>query len=181
MKKASLILIAVLFQSLAFSQTKWQQTSASATFVIKNRGSNVSGHFGNLNTTLVFSPDNLAASSLKGSVEVSSFNTGITKRDKDLQGETYFDAGKHKVIEVSSTKLVKKGTQYSGTFNVTIKGVTKQVEIPFQFVQNGNNAEFKGGFTINRRDYGVGDKSGLAFFMSDDAHVNIDVKASKSK
>lgn len=179
MKNIVLILMASFLQGIAFGQTKWQQTSGTVSFTIKNRGSNVSGHFGGLHTTLVFSPGNLAASSLKGSVDISSINTGIGKRDKDLQGETYFDAAKHKLIEVSSTRLIKKGAQYSGTFNVTIKGVTKQVEIPFQFIQNGKTAEFKGSCTINRKDYGVGGESGLAFFMSDDAHVNIDILAKK--
>jgi polyisoprenoid-binding protein YceI len=179
MKNILLILMAFFVQGIAFGQVTWQQTSGSVSFDIKNRGSKVNGHFGDLHTTLVFSPDKLAASSLKGYVAVSTINTGIDKRDKDLQGETYFDADKHKLIEVSSTKLVKNGSQYSGTFNVTIKGVTKQVEMPFQFIQNGNTAEFKGSCTINRKDYGVGGESGLAFFMSDDAHVNIDILAKK--
>jgi polyisoprenoid-binding protein YceI len=139
-------------------------------------GSTVKGHFGRLNTTLVFSPDKLASSSLRGSVEVGTINTGNKTRDKDLQDNKYFNAARYKLIEVRSTALSRRGAQYTGTFNVTIKGVTRQVEIPFDFIQNGRNGEFKAGFTINRRDFGVGTKSGLAMALSDDVRVNIDVR-----
>ena len=176
MKKKFLVPCFALFLSpaIVFSQTTWKQTSASVEFKIKNAGINVTGRFSGLTTSLVFSPDKLASSSLKGSVGVSTIKTGIDKRDKDLQEDTYFNTGKFKTIEVKSTKISKKGSQYSGVFNVTIKGVTKQVEIPFQFTQHGNEAEFKGSFTINRRDFGVGGKT---LTMSDDAEVTIDVKA----
>lgn len=61
-------------------------------------------------------------------------------------------------------------------FNITIKGVTKQVEIPFEFNQVGDEAEFKGSFTINRRDYGVGNRT---LTMSEDVTVSINIKAKK--
>src|SRR5438874_2255915 len=132
MKTSMLLLVLGLATPLAgFSQTHWQQTSGNVTFTIKNMGSNVEGHFGAPNTTLIFSPDKLGTSSLKGNVAVSGINTGIKKRDKDLQGDKYFDAGKYKLIEVASTKITGSGNKFNGTFNVTIKGVTKQVEMPF--------------------------------------------------
>jgi polyisoprenoid-binding protein YceI len=178
MKKMFLVLLlSVISPWMLLGQTKWQQTAGSVSFAIKNRGSNVNGRFGGLKTTLVFSPEKLSASSLKGSVDVSTINTGNGKRDKDLKEENYFDAGKHTTIEVVSTKLAKKGAQYTGTFNVTMKGITRQVEIPFDFIEKGNTGEFKSNFSINRRDFGIGGKSGLAFFMADDAHVTIDIKA----
>jgi polyisoprenoid-binding protein YceI len=177
MKSIVFTSILLLAQLTSFSQTKWTATSGSVTFTIKNMGSTVKGHFGRLNTTLLFSPDKLASSSLRGSVQVGTINTGNSTRDGDLQGDKYFNADQYKLIEVRSTRLSKKGTQYIGTFNVTMKGVSKQVEIPFDFIQHGRDAEFKASFTINRRDFGIGSKSGLAMTMSDDVNVIIDVKA----
>jgi polyisoprenoid-binding protein YceI len=166
----------LLSPAIAFSQTTWKSTTGTVSFTIKNAGVTVTGRFSGLSTGLVFSPDKLASSSLKGSVGVGTIKTGIDKRDEDLKGDKYFDEGKYKLIDVKSAKLYKKGNQYAGLFNITIKGVTKQVEIPFQFTQTGDNAEFKGDFTINRRDFGVGGKT---LTMSDDAHVTIEVKAKK--
>ena len=157
-----------------FSQTVWKAYSSSISFKIKNAGVTVTGRFDSLQAHLVFSPDKLGTSSLKGNVAVSTIKTGIDKRDKDLKKEGYFDAEKYRTITIASTKLYKKGTQYAGMFNVTIKGTTKQIEIPFDFIQHTNEAEFSGNFTINRRDFGVG---GSSMIMADDLNVTIVVKA----
>jgi polyisoprenoid-binding protein YceI len=166
--------IVMLFFSAAQAQTTWKMTSGEVSFKIKNAGVSVTGRFSGLNTKLVFSPDKLSSSSLSGSLEVGTIKTGIDKRDEDLKADKYFDAAKYKIIEMKSTKLSKKGDKYVGTFSVTMKGVTKQVEVPFEFIQKGQDAEFKGTFSINRRDYGVGGKT---LTMSDDANVTIDIKA----
>jgi polyisoprenoid-binding protein YceI len=177
MKRILFAAACLLFPIMAFSQTTWNANKGIVTFKIKNAGSNVDGSFTGMQATLVFSPDKLDASQLGGTVQVSTINTGISQRDHDLQGEKYFNAGKYPSIEIKSTKLYQKGNGYAGMFNVTIKGTTKQVEIPFTFTQNGNEAEFSGSFGINRRDFGVGTKGGLGMMLSDDVHVSIDVKA----
>lgn len=170
----TIVLLFLLFPVFAFAQTKWQPVTYNVSFKIKNAGVIVSGKFTGLKTDLKFSPDKLNTSHLKGTVEVPTIKTGIGKRDEDLKNEKYFNAKKYNLIEVASTKLYKKDAQYAGMFNVTIKGVTKQVEIPFEYIQNGKEAEFKGTFIINRRDYGVGGKT---LTMSEDADVTIYIKA----
>ena len=138
------------------------------------RGVTVTGRFTGQKTTLVFDSADLAKSELVGSVEVATIKTGIDKRDRDLQATNYFNADKYKLIELRSTKLYKKDAQYAGMFNVTIKGITKQIEIPFEYNKTGNDAEFKGSFPLNRRDFGVG---GSSMMMSDNLTVNISIKA----
>ena len=176
MNKLFLIVALCFAPFFGFSQAHWQATSGEVMFKIKNAGVTVTGRFSGLKTALVFSADKPGSSSLKGSVDVATIKTGIDKRDQDLLGDKYFDAAKYKQIEISSVSLEKKGSAYSGKFNVTIKGVTKQVEIPFTFTESGGQGAFKGDFTINRRDFGVGGKS---MMMADELTVNIDVKAKK--
>ncbi len=178
MKKILFVLSAGFFYPMIiFGQTTWTANSSEILFKIKNAGITVTGRFGGFNSSLVFSPDKLESSSLKGSVEVATIKTGINKRDQDLKGENYFNEVKYKLIEVKSSKLYKKGTQYAGLFNVTIKGITKQVEIPFEFTQNGNEAKFNGNFTIDRGNFGVG---GETLTMADNADVSIEIKAKKA-
>ena len=162
--------------TFAGAQTTWHQQSYEISFKIKNTGLSVNGTLGNLKTTLVFSPDHISTSSLKGSVDVGTINTGINARNTHLKKPEYFNVDTFKVIQISSIKLYVKGAQYAGLFDVTIKGVTKQIEIPFEFNQFADEAEFKASFPLNRRDFGVGGKSML---MADELTVNIDVKAKK--
>jgi polyisoprenoid-binding protein YceI len=171
----ALALSLVIFPAMVFSQT-WKATTGDISFKIKNAGITVTGRFSGLVTTLSFNPDKLSDASLKGTVNVATLKTGINKRDKDLMGEKYFNEDKYKLIEITSTKIFTKGTKYSGNFSVTIKGVTKQLELPLDITVNGNDAEFKSCFIINRRDFGVGDKS---MMMADNVTIYIDVKAKR--
>jgi len=170
----TLLIVLLLLPVLGTSQTVWKPVTYNVSFKIKNAGATVNGKFTGLSTDLKFSPDNLSASHLKGTVEVPTIKTGNNMRDRDLQHEKYFNSDKYKLIELSSAKLYKKGNGYAGLFNVTIKGVTKQIEIPFTFTQNGGEAEFKGSFSINRRDFGVGGKT---LTMSETTDVSIEIKA----
>jgi polyisoprenoid-binding protein YceI len=177
MKRISLIaVLLLLLPVIGFSQTNWTTISGDVSFQIKNAGITVTGRFEGFKANLLFSPDELKRSSLSASVEVGTIKTGIEMRDNDLQGEKYFNADTYKQITVKSKKLYSKGSGFAGLFDVTIKGVTKQVEIPFEFIETGNEATFKGSFTINRRDFGVG---GETLTMSDNLTVNILVKAKK--
>ncbi len=169
----ALILTVLSVPTIVFGQT-WKPYNYEISFKIKNAGLSVTGRFTGLKTDLIFNPSDLAKSSLSASLEVATIKTGIDKRDADLQEEKYFNAAKYKLIEVKSTKINKKGNQYSGLFNVTIKGVTKQVEIPFDVKISGNDATFTGSFPLNRRDFGVG---GSSMMMSDNLTVNIMIKA----
>ncbi len=170
------IITILCLHTFATAQTTWHQQSYEIGFKIKNTGLSVNGTLGNLKTTLVFSPDHLSSSSLKGSVDVATINTGINTRNNHLKKEEYFNADTFKVIQISSVKLYIKGAQYAGLFDVTIKGVTKQIEIPFEFNQFADEAEFKASFPLNRRDFGVGGKS---MILADELTITIDVKAKK--
>ena len=158
------------------AQTVWTQTSCDVSFKIKNAGIGITGRFPGVTTNLLFSPDNVKASKLQGFARVGAINTGINKRDKDLQAKTYFYADSFNLISVVSESLYTKGTQYAGLFEITIKGITKRVEIPFEFNQLGSEAQFKGTFKLNRRDFNVG---GYSLILSDNLEVSIEIKAKR--
>lgn len=158
------------------STNPWKPTSVSITFKIKHAlGATADGSFGGFAGSLIFDPHDLPKSSLSGSIETKTINTGISLRDKALRGDDYFDIGKYPKIVLLSTKI-ERGLQeheYFGYFNLTIKNITKNIRIPFTFTQNGTQATFKGSFTINRIDYGIGTKSSL---LSNTATVMIEIK-----
>jgi len=153
--------------------------SHKVTFKIKNAGITVDGSFSDLQADIKFDPKNLDKSVLKASVGVASINTGINKRDRDLQMRKYFYVDKYPRIKMTSKKIkhITKD-QYKGTFELSIKGVTKDVEIPFTYSEKDNVGTFNGEFTLNRRDFGVGSNS---IILSDDARVSIQVTTSEGK
>jgi polyisoprenoid-binding protein YceI len=177
--KTVLVILLPLFIHLntTLAQVRWKAVSSAITFSIKNAGLNVSGKFSGLQSELNFYPEHLASSSIMASIDVNTINTGIDLRDKHLKKEEYFDVTNYPKIEMSSVSFEKLAEGYfKGKFKLTIKKTSKEVVIPFYYTENGNTAQLKGTFTINRRDFEVG---GSSWTMSDSVTISILVNASK--
>jgi len=159
------------------AQSRWKPATSSIMFTIKNAGINVSGSFLGLQSELNFYPEHLASSSISATVDVNTINTGIDLRNKHLKKEEYFDVINYPNITMSSVSFEKLAEGYfKGKFKLTIKKTSKEIVIPFYYTENGNTAQLKGTFTINRRDFEVG---GSSWTMSDSVTISILVKASK--
>lgn len=179
MKKIYLFLFSlILFINYSYAQVKPQTvTKSSVTFHIKNLGITIDGLFAGFRGDIKFDPANLAGSTIEASVETNTIDTDNGTRNDHLKSDSYFDVAKYPAITMKSTAFKHKiGNNYSGTFNITIKDVTKSVEIPFTYTETGNTANFKSNFQVERSDYGVGAKS---LVMSDDVKIDIDVTTAK--
>ena len=147
-------------------------------FTIKNFGFNTGGDFKGLKGAIFFNPSFPATATFSVSVASSTINTHNESRDKDLREELYFNVEKFPEIKLVSTKIDKTNKTEDGfyffTGNLTIKGITKPVSFPFKAEKMMNNYLFTGEFTINRLDFGVGEKSTV---LSQKVVVNLKVLA----
>ncbi|MGB0849849.1 MAG: YceI family protein [Bacteroidia bacterium] len=176
MKKINIILALTLFSLVAFAATTWTPTTGSVNFHIKNAGITVDGSLKGLSASVKFDENDLANSSIYAAVKVSTINTGIGKRDEHLKAEEYFNATKYPKIEMKSTSFKKTSKGYTGTFDVTIKGKTKSLSMPFTFTNDGETGKFKGKLKLDRTDFGVGESG---FILSDDVRVDISLNVKK--
>jgi polyisoprenoid-binding protein YceI len=175
MKKQLILLVAfaLLTTVPTLAQTTWKPNKASVSFTIRNAGFNVDGSFGGFAGTLLFDPATPEKSKLSASVETVSINTGNGTRDGHLRKPEYFDVAAHPRITLTSVSIEKKGAnEYSGVFDLTLKGITRRVTIPFTFTQTGKTGQFTGNFTINRLDYKVGKSN---FLMSDEVKLKLNI------
>ena len=176
MKKLFSLLLIVAIAS-SFTLLKNTIIRSAITFQIKNMGIGTGGTIGGLQADIQFKPADLASSSIEASVDVNTINTDNSSRDDHLKSDDFFDVAHYPKIILKSVLLKhKSGSNYTGTFNLTIRGKTKQVEMPFTYTEKENSQAFKGTFKINRLDYGVG---GTSLVLSDDVTVNIDVECGK--
>jgi polyisoprenoid-binding protein YceI len=145
-------------------------------FVIKNFGIKTGGDFTGIKGSIVFDPKALNNSKFNVTVNAATVDTDNNARDKHLRKAEYFDIDKYPLISFVSTGVTK--SKIEGRFYVfgdlTIKGVTKAVEFGFSAAPLASGYLFKGEFTINRRDFGVG---GSSFSMSDNLVVSLTVSA----
>jgi polyisoprenoid-binding protein YceI len=184
MKKNILILAILIFASaFSFLVTDWSIVPGTkAGFKIRGPfGKTVNGTMDIINSVIKFDPQNPASASISATAGVSSIDTRTKKRDNHLRSADFFDAAKYPEITFKSTSIEKTGEgKFIANGNLKIKEVTKQITIPFDFTQNGNEGKFSGTFAINRLDYGVGKKSRM---MGNEVVIslNIPVKVTESQ
>jgi polyisoprenoid-binding protein YceI len=175
MKQITVFCVAILTTIATMAQIKTDQ--GSVTFKIKNAGISVDGKFGAPICIINFDPANLGKSKFNGTVVTSAINTENNSRDNHLRKAEYFDASKFPTIKIESTSISSDAPgKYKSICNVTIKGITKSVTIPFSYIEANGSFTMVGSFIINRRDYGIGGKS---IILSD--NVNITIKVSGKK
>ncbi|HVW98491.1 MAG TPA: YceI family protein [Mucilaginibacter sp.] len=174
MKKFLLPVSLIFIICTAFTRINSTVVRSAITFKIRNLGINVDGSFSGLQADVHFDPSDPSSATIEASVDASTVNTGNSSRDEHLRSEDYFDAAHYPKITLKSVSIKhRSGDKYTGQFNLTIKGNTQSVEIPFTFSRSGDNSAFKGSFKINRRDFSVG---GSSLILSDDVTVNIDAE-----
>lgn len=169
----NILLMFLLFASLPAQSQNWKPSTATVTFKIKHVfGSTADGSFKGFAGLIVFDPKNLSIASLSGSIDARTIDTDLELRDRTLGGSNYFDIEKYPKILMTSTRIEKgaKENEYVGYFNLTIKKTTKNIKIPFSFIQNNSMAQLKSTFEVNRLEYEVGEKSSL---LKDIATVSI--------
>jgi polyisoprenoid-binding protein YceI len=179
MKKLIYVFMALMIVVQVYgAAVRWhlQSEKSSVSFNIKNFGRKVDGTFAGMSADISFDEKNPAKSKIDASIKVGTINTGNKKRDKDLMSEKYFDEGKYPTIDFKSRSVSKTGDAYIAKGDLTMKGITKEIDIPFRFENMGDHGEFKGTLSLNRRDFQVGGKSKV---LGD--HVDIQIQAVVNK
>lgn len=142
-------------------------------FTIKNLGFKVSGSFGGVSGKIVFDAAAPGNASFDVTVEAASVNTDNSMRDDHLRKEGFFDVEHYAKIRIVSDGVVARRGGYLFNGKLTIKGVTKPISFPFTVVKVDGGYRFRGTFTVNRRDFGIGGFSTI----SDNAELSLDVTA----
>src|SRR5579863_3443890 len=143
--------------------TNWSADPANAKvgFSVKGPFGTVNGTFPGLQAAIHFDPGDLSGSSVQASVDAKTVSSGNGLRNHHLKTEEqWLNTDKYPRISYKSTKVEKSGTGYKAVGTLTIKEVTKPVEIPFTFTGNGSTGVFKGEFAFKRADFQLGKPGG---------------------
>jgi polyisoprenoid-binding protein YceI len=148
----------------------------------------VRGQFEEFAGTLVIDAANPTGSSANVTVQLASVNTGSPDRDAHLRGADFFDVETNKEMSFASTGVKQDGDQFVMLGDLTIKGVTRPVELeleptgvatdPFGNVRAG----FEGEAEISRKDFGLTWNVALeagGVLVSDKIKIQLDVSAIK--
>ena len=96
---------------------------------------------------------------------------------KAYTGEAVKDTTDPRQDEINEYKVTNPTHLVSG--NLTLKGVTKNIEFPARITVSGNNAEAIAKFNIDRKDWGIVYKGKPDDLIRDAIHLGISIKAAK--
>lgn len=149
----------ILSSNGVFGQDSWKIDSARVVFHISNAGLDVEGSIAGITGTIKFSQNKLDKSFFAAEAKTETIQTGIKLRDRHLKKPDYFDTEKFPTIKIESKKIAKSKDGFDAFCTMTMKGQTKEIIIPFTFNKTNKKAEFKGAFSVNRLNFGLGEKS----------------------
>jgi polyisoprenoid-binding protein YceI len=124
-------------------------------YAVTFKGTKVNGVIKGLKTSIVFDEAKPENSKISATLDVNTVNTGNGMMNKHAKSEEGLDAKKYGTITFESTSVSRKGSSYNAAGKLTIKGVTKEINLPFTFETVGTESVFKGKFSITPKDYNI--------------------------
>ncbi len=165
---------------------------STAQFTVRHLGiSNVRGNFTKVTGSVVFNEKDIAQSQVSASIDVSSVDTRVEARDKDLKSPNFFDVEKYPTIEFKSKRIVSSGGKLQVIGDLTIHGTTHEVTLDVdgptpEITDPGGNSRrgISATTTINRKDFNLVYnnllKTGEAV-VGDTVKIQIDAEMVKKK
>ncbi len=150
----------------------------------------VRGGFNEFEGSAVVDGEDLAKSSAKVVIAAASIDTRNAQRDEHLRSNDFLALEEYPEISFVSSSIRPSGdTSLEVTGDLTIRGVTREVTVPFEFDGAATDpfgnlrAGFEGSVAINRKDFGVSWNAALeagGVLVSDKVTLEFEVSAIKS-
>ncbi len=185
MRRSIITLTAVLgllASASAFAGERLLQAAGSSiTFVYKQMNVPLDGRFRKFSGKINFDAAKPETASIDMTVDVASFNSN-EDADPEVVKPSWLDAAAHPQARFTSKSVAALGGgryQASGTLN--IKGISRDVVVPFEFKEQGANAIVDGQFTLKRGDYKIGEGEWSAFdVVANDVQVKFHLVVSSA-
>ena len=122
--------------------------------------SKVRGYFTRFSGEVVTAEDP-AQSAVNATIDMDSIDTRQEQRDAHIRSADFFDVGNHTVMTFRSTEVRTDGADWTVVGDLTIKGVTRPVELALEVngfgpdAYGGTRAGFSAKTEISRKEYGV--------------------------
>jgi polyisoprenoid-binding protein YceI len=152
--------------------------------------SDVTGKFTDFNASLTFDADNLSDFSVEATIKMASVNTEDKDRDDHLRKPDFFDVAKHPEMTFKGTKIKKSDDGYIVSGTLTMRGVSKEVDLPFEVKGpikdpwGNTRIGVEASTVINRKDFGINwsktlDGGGL--MVGNDVEIKINAEFTLNK
>lgn len=176
------ILFVVFTCGAAVAQSTWKvdPNHSKLTFMVTHMGiADILGLFQKFDATITASQADFSDAVFELSVDVSSINTEVQKRDDHLRSADFFDVEKFPTIAFKSSSIEKSGeNRYRLSGDLTMYGITKPVTMDLWYRGTiENNGAQTSGFqltgVLKRSDFNIGPGFPPPM-LSDEVHIQAD-------
>ncbi len=117
----------------------------------------VIGVFERVQADIRFDPENLAGSRIIVRIDMASINTRHDERDTALRRPEWFNAGAFSAARFVAEDLRQiDESNYEARGELTIKGISHPITLPFRLVINGDIATATGFVDLSRHEFAIG-------------------------
>ena len=187
----TLVALAALVALPAAAST-WEidPNHTESSFVVKHlMVSNVRGQFGKTTGTIIRDDKDVTKSTAEVTIDATTVDTRVAKRDAHLKSADFFDVEKFPTITFKTTKITKGAAPNTlkAEGNLTIHGVTKPVVLDVQYtpdtIAGGKTVQGLTATTkINRKDFGLNWNQAIeagGVLVGDDVQITIEAELHK--
>ncbi|WP_419903700.1 YceI family protein [Kiloniella sp.] len=158
---AALLVFGIMFlgRSHADAAQNWDLVTKQSQvgFVAQQSGADVEGVFEQYNAEISFDPKDLDTSHIRIEIETNSVNTKSNDRDKLIRSTAFFDSTNHPKAIFESFRFENvQDNEFIAHGKLTMRGVTKNIDLPFLASVDSKTLAASGGTQISRLEYGIG-------------------------
>lgn len=183
--KALLLSVPVAFALTAAPApaAHWNVDSARSKlgFTVQWSSEPFSAEFRHWSADIDFDPDDLAHAHVVVTVDLASEASDETDFDSGLKGAEGFETSRFPTARfVTKSITAKSPGQYVAAATLTIRGISRNVTLPFSLSISGGTAHMTGTAHVLRTDFGVGQGEWAAPTpVSHDVTVTVDLTATR--
>ena len=162
----------------AVEYTRVNTTASQISFTYNQMGSRMYGTFGKFEATLDFNTDDLASAHTTLHIDLTSIDAGSEDANTELVKPAWFDTAKYPVAVFESSHFTRVGENYyliAG--QLTLKGITREVQVPVELKPDNAIGIFDGELVLKRDEFGLGAGEWADTVVSKDIAIKFKVVA----
>lgn len=161
--RAFIFTLALLMCAPTFAAERALQNAASRiTFNFQQMKVPMDGSFKKFSGKIDFDAAKPETSKIEISVDVASISV-YEEADPEVVKPIWLNAAAFPQARFVSKRIKALGGRYQAEGTLSIKGINREVTVPFDYKEQGTNASVDGQFTLKRGDYKVGEGEWSAF------------------
>jgi polyisoprenoid-binding protein YceI len=125
-------------------------------FVGVQAGADFKGAFHKFTAAVEFAPDALPSAHFDVLIDTNSVDSMDKDRDGTIRSSDILDVAHFPTAHYVTRSITKTAAGYTASGALTLRGVTKDVPINFQFTPSATGAKLEGSAQLKRLDFGAG-------------------------